>query len=149
MTGNLENTLIHHGQTDFEDVVVPSKSYLTRGTGNIDRVHTTQSAVKESLTAETTGKKFDSGKPGYHLMPLAAEQEVVKVLTYGAMKYDEENWRKVKPLNQRYYSAARRHMSAFMTGETRDGESSRHHLAHAICCLLFMLENDLNHELRG
>lgn len=89
------------------------------------------------------GKKFDDGKPRYHLMPRRAEREVVNVLTYGAVKYDEQNWRHVQPLNERYYSAARRHMDAFLTGETHDPESGLHHLAHASCCLLFMLENDL------
>jgi hypothetical protein len=93
------------------------------------------------------GRKFDDNKPRYHLMPLQAEQEVVNVLTYGAIKYDEYNWQKVTPLNERYYSAARRHMQAFMGGEKRDYESGLHHLAHAVCCLLFMLENDLQHEL--
>lgn len=89
------------------------------------------------------GDKFDQDKPRYHLMPRLAEQEVVAVLTYGAMKYDEHNWRKVSPLNARYYSAARRHMQAFLNGERCDPESGLHHLAHAACCVLFMLENDL------
>lgn len=95
----------------------------------------------------TRGKKFDDNKSRFHLMPRQAEQEVVDVLTYGAIKYDEYNWQKVEPLNDRYYSAARRHMQAFMNGERRDIESGLHHLAHAACCLLFMLENDLQHEL--
>lgn len=92
------------------------------------------------------GTKFDQNKPRYDLMPISAELEVVEVLTYGAMKYDENNWRNVEPLNQRYYSAARRHMQSFMSGERRDQESGMHHLAHACCCLLFMLQKDLESE---
>ena len=93
------------------------------------------------------GKKFDDNKPRYHLMPRQAEKEGVSVLTSGAQKYDEQNWRKVQPLNNRYYSAARRHMQSFMDGEVRDHESGHHHLAHAVCCLMFMLEHDLEQEL--
>ncbi len=92
------------------------------------------------------GKKFDQDKPRYDLMPLLAEMEVVEVLTYGAMKYDEHNWRNVSPLNQRYYSAARRHLQSFLGGESRDPESGLHHLAHASCCLLFMLQMDIESE---
>lgn len=92
---------------------------------------------------QSTGQKYDDNKPRFHLMPRLAEQEVVCVLTYGAQKYNEHNWRKVKPLNDRYYSAARRHMQAFLNGEQRDKESGHHHLAHAACCVLFMLEHDL------
>ena len=39
--------------------------------------------------------------------------------------------------------AMRRHVSAFRQGERVDPDSGKHHLAHAVCCLLFMLENDI------
>jgi hypothetical protein len=32
-----------------------------------------------------------------------------------------------------------RHVHAWRAGETKDPESGLHHLAHAGCCLLFML----------
>lgn len=92
------------------------------------------------------GLKYDNDKPRYDLMPVNAEEEVVRVLTYGAEKYSANNWKNVKPLYERYYSACRRHLEAFRKGEKKDPESGFSHLAHAACCILFMLETELSEE---
>lgn len=89
------------------------------------------------------GEKHDAGKPRYDLMPVDAERMVIDVLTYGAMKYAPENWRHVEDAHARYYAAARRHMEAWRSGELSDSETDCHHLAHAICCLLFQLQLDI------
>lgn len=41
------------------------------------------------------GKKADGGKPTYELIPAHMEQEVAKVLEFGARKYGPDNWRLV------------------------------------------------------
>ena len=69
--------------------------------------------------------------------------EVSRVLTIGAEKYDEENWRKLDNLQNRYTGAALRHLFAHMDGETLDPETNLSHLAHALCCLLFKLEIEI------
>ena len=89
------------------------------------------------------GRKFDSEKPMLYLLPPKSINEVGKVLTYGAQKYDPENWRKVDDLQNRYTSAALRHIFAHMEGEEDDKETGLSHLAHAMCCLLFKLEDKL------
>jgi hypothetical protein len=89
------------------------------------------------------GVKYDIGKLRYDLFPVLSEKEVVKVLTFGAAKYDDENWRLIDDLKRRYYAAARRHMEAWREGEINDTESSYHHLAHAICCLIFIMTTEL------
>ena len=89
------------------------------------------------------GRKYDSEKPKLHLLPPKAVIEVGKVLTFGAAKYDPENWKKVPDLQNRYTSAALRHIFAHMDGEELDPETSLSHLAHAMCCLLFKLEIEL------
>ncbi len=38
-----------------------------------------------------TGRKFDGGKLEYGLLPPFALEETVKVLTFGAQKYEPEN----------------------------------------------------------
>lgn len=88
----------------------------------------------------TEGKKFDLGKPEYGLLPPAALEEVVKVLTFGAQKYSRENWRQVPDASRRYFDALNRHIWAWKRGETKDPESGMHHLAHAVCCALFLME---------
>ena len=89
------------------------------------------------------GLKYDGEKPMMHLLPPKAINEVAKVLTFGAQKYDEENWRKLDNLQSRYTSGALRHIFAHIDSETLDTESGLSHLAHAICCLLFKLEIEL------
>ena len=90
-----------------------------------------------------TGKKYDGEKPQMYLLPPKAITEVAKVLTFGASKYGPENWRKLDDLQNRYSSAAMRHIFAHMDGEQLDPETELSHLAHALCCLLFKLEIEL------
>lgn len=89
------------------------------------------------------GRKFDGEKPRMYLLPPKAIQEVAKVLTFGAQKYDEDNWKKLDNLQNRYTGASLRHIFAIMEGEDLDPETECYHEAHAICCLLFKLEAKL------
>lgn len=88
---------------------------------------------------ETQGRKFDAGKLDYTLVPFQGLEEIVKVLMFGAQKYDRHNWRHVPDAEQRYSAAAFRHMAAHLAGETTDHETGLSHLAHAGCCILFLL----------
>ena len=90
-----------------------------------------------------TGIKYDSEKPKMNLLPPKAIVEVAKVLTFGAEKYDAENWRKLDDLQNRYTAGALRHIFAHMDGEQLDPETGLSHMAHALCCLLFKLEIEL------
>ncbi len=88
------------------------------------------------------GKKFDNGKPEFSLLPPWALESVAKVLTFGAQKYDVDNWKYVENGAQRYKNAAMRHLNDYMKGEKFDQETGLNHLAHAVCCLMFMLDAD-------
>ena len=90
-----------------------------------------------------TGLKFDSEKPRMDLLPPKSIFEVAKVLGFGAEKYGPENWRLLENLQDRYTAGALRHIFAHMDGEDLDPESGMSHLAHALCCLLFKLEIEL------
>ena len=89
------------------------------------------------------GLKYDSEKPKMNLLPPKALIEVGKVLTFGAEKYGPENWKELEDLQNRYTAGALRHIFAHMDGEKDDPESNISHLAHALCCLLFKLEIEL------
>jgi hypothetical protein len=93
--------------------------------------------VKPSL-----GVKFDKDKPMWSLVPPGPMEEVVEVLTYGANKYSPDNWQHVDDPDTRYFNAAMRHIWAWRQGEQFDAESHKSHLAHAVCCLLFLLAFD-------
>jgi hypothetical protein len=92
--------------------------------------------------------KHDTLKTRWHLFPLNALQEVMNVISFGAMKYKPNNWQKVDDIN-RYYDAALRHIFAWKNGEQEDSESYLHPLAHAACCLIFIISIELNRRVRG
>lgn len=92
------------------------------------------------------GTKFDNDKLRYDLVPVNAMEEFVAVLTHGAAKYSPDNWKYVENLQDRYYAAAMRHLEAFRSGEILDKESGKNHLAHAICCLFFKLQNHIEND---
>lgn len=88
------------------------------------------------------GRKFDSEKTRLDLLPFRALEKVGEVLTYGAKKYEPDNWRHVEGWRWRYLGAVLRHIFAWQRGERLDPESGLPHLAHAACCVLFLLELD-------
>ncbi len=88
------------------------------------------------------GRKFDSGKPEFSLVPPHALRATAEVLTFGAKKYEVDNWKFVENGAYRYKNAAMRHVNSYLSGEKIDPESGLHHLAHAVCCLMFILDAD-------
>jgi hypothetical protein len=104
-------------------------------------------SVKESQTATTGGRKFDGNKLEYGLLPPLALEATVDVLTFGAQKYERDNWKRVPDSKRRYYDALQRHLWAWKKGEILDPESGKHHLAHAMCCLMFLYEHDTMYSL--
>lgn len=101
-------------------------------------------AVGTKAEGAQIGRKFDGGKLDYTLVPFEGLDEIVKVLMFGAKKYDRDNWRHVDNAAQRYAAAAFRHMTAYNKGEHVDQETGLSHLAHAGCCLLFLLSLEQN-----
>lgn len=98
----------------------------------------------ETVGANTTGTKFDSGKRAWWYMGNLTEEfgEVIDVLAYGDKKYPADdgcNWKDVKDAERRYVSALMRHLTAYMSGEKCDSESGKSHLAHLSTNALFLL----------
>ncbi len=84
------------------------------------------------------GTKHDAGKPPMSLIPTAALVEEAKVLAFGAAKYSAHNWR-LGISYSRLVDAALRHLTEWKEGDRIDAETSLSHLAHARCCLGFLL----------
>jgi len=81
--------------------------------------------------------KNDQQKTRYELLPVEALEGVAKVLTYGAIKYEDNNWRKGMTWS-RVFGATLRHLWAFWRGEDFDDEWGLSHLDHALCELMFL-----------
>ena len=86
-----------------------------------------------------TGQKFDTDKIRMDLIPFGPLEEIAKVLTAGAVKYSPDNWKSVPNPIHRYEAAMLRHISAYKQGQVLDPETGLSHLAHAGCCLMFLL----------
>lgn len=85
------------------------------------------------------GVKDDNAKPRWSLLPWGPMTHVISVLEFGARKYSADNWQRVPEARQRYFDASMRHVLAWWQGERIDPESGKHHLAHAVCCMLFLM----------
>jgi len=83
-------------------------------------------------------QKADAGKPRIDLIPPELIFETAVVLTIGAQKYGADNWRAGADWS-RYFSALQRHLWAWQSGEDCDPETGQSHLAHAACCLSFLM----------
>lgn len=86
----------------------------------------------------TAGRKYDADKLRWDLLPTHLVEACVKVLTFGAKKYEPNNWQNVENGRDRYYAALMRHIVAWHNGEVVDPESGIEHLAHAMCNLVFL-----------
>jgi len=92
------------------------------------------------------GIKYDGEKLRYDLMPCGPLAAIVRVLTFGAQKYEDDNWKSVPEARRRYMAACFRHLEAWRGGETYDPETGENHLAHAACCLVFLIWFDQKGE---
>lgn len=74
------------------------------------------------------GTKYDSDKLRYDLIPPGALEELAKLYTFGAKKYDARNWQKGIKFS-RVLAAMQRHIELFRQGETCDKEHKMNHMA--------------------
>jgi len=91
-----------------------------------------------------TGRKDDTGKLRYDLLSVYALEQWAAVSTFGATKYDDNNWRKGLKWG-RVFGALMRHAWAFWRGEDKDSETGLSHLAHAMWCCATLLEYTRTH----
>lgn len=97
---------------------------------------------------KSAGVKYDEDKLEPSLLPKGVLNSVLKVLGFGAKKYAKDNWMKVPNHKERYYNAMQRHITQWWEGEKYDSETGENHLAHAICCAMFLLWFD-NQDNKG
>ena len=101
------------------------------------------------MTELKEGVKHDGDKPRWDLLPWDAVDRIVLVLNFGAKKYADHNWAKGIKYG-RVFAACVRHLWCWWMSRVRgedgtDPETGYSHLAHAGCCLLFLLA----YETRG
>ena len=90
------------------------------------------------------GVKYDAGKLRMELIPPEAIEALAEVITYGANKYNDDNWKKVS--KDRYIGALMRHLNAYRKGELYDDESGLTHMAHILTNAAFLIYKEENDE---
>ena len=91
------------------------------------------------MKTDGAGKRHNKGKNRLDLVPVSLIEEVSKVLTKGAEKYDERNWERGMKFTT-VYASMMRHILAWYKGEDFDKESGLSHLAHVACNAAFLIE---------
>ena len=84
------------------------------------------------------GRKEDGAKAPYHLIAPELLEGVAEALGFGQHKYAARNWEEGMAWH-RPFSAMMRHMWAWWRGEDKDPETGLSHLAHAACCVMFLM----------
>ena len=93
------------------------------------------------------GTKYDQEKDRWDLLPWGSVEEIVKVYTGGAKKYDDWNWAKGIKYS-RIFSAVMRHLVAFWWHKKKinTDDFNLHHLAHAAWGIFTLLHYEMNYE---
>ena len=85
--------------------------------------------------------KKDEDKPRMDLLPPKALEGIAKIMTYGATKYANHNYKLGKGLDwNRPFAAALRHLNSWNDGEDNDKETGQSHLYHAGCCIMMLID---------
>jgi hypothetical protein len=95
-----------------------------------------QSTPKEEVVESNKAMRFNEGKAQWSLVHFNSLIPFVRVLEFGAQKYDRDNWMKDMELNK-ILDSAQRHLAAMMDGEELDQESGLPHAGHVMCNMMF------------
>lgn len=80
--------------------------------------------------------RYNTGKPRWSLVHFKSLEPMVRVLEFGAKKYDTDNWK--KGLDRReILDSLTRHLTALIDGEEKDSESNIDHIGHIMCNCMF------------
>lgn len=88
----------------------------------------------------STALKYDEGKSRVDLIDPDILVDLGNVLSFGAKKYNDNNWMKGLPYSK-IYASLLRHLLAWFSGIDRDSESGLPHLAHAMACLMMLFSS--------
>ena len=97
------------------------------------------------MSDQTGGRKDDEDKLRFDLIPARPLEQVARVYTIGARKYDDRNWEKGLSWG-RVFAAMMRHAWAWWRGETFDVTDGQHHLASVAWCALALMEYEQTHQ---
>lgn len=88
------------------------------------------------------GLRYNANKLMFQLIPPEFEKGIAAVLTQGAKKYASRNWELGLSMDETSGSL-KRHLNAYLGGETEDIESKLHHMLHVAVNAMFLYIHDV------
>jgi hypothetical protein len=85
--------------------------------------------------------KYDSEKVRVELIPSSAINGIGEAFTFGASKYEDNNWAKGFAWS-RLVGSTLRHILAWNNGDDLDPESKLSHLKHAGACIAMLIAHE-------
>ena len=95
--------------------------------------------TKEEEALSKRAMRFNNGKIRYDLIPDYPLEQMAKVMTKGAEKYDINNWKKGMPWSE-VEASLLRHLYAYKSGEDFDEETGLYHMAHVAVNATFLID---------
>jgi len=81
--------------------------------------------------------RFNNDKLRWSLIDFDSLEDMVRVLEFGAEKYDDNNWKKGLKTTE-ITESLMRHLFAYLRGEDIDPESGLPHTGHIMCNAMFL-----------
>ena len=101
--------------------------------------------INKGTIRDSAEYRKDVGKPRWELLPLQCLGGMVDVLTFGAGKYDDDNWKRAmddlnSDMPDRTFGSLMRHLLRIQEDglSARDSESLLYHIDHLMCNVLFL-----------
>lgn len=85
---------------------------------------------------EKKALRYDEGKTDWTLLDFPSIEPAVKVMTYGAKKYERDNWKNKLDDPRQHLRCAMRHLISIIQGQETDPESGERHSGHVICNMM-------------
>jgi|SRR5882672_8389502 len=93
------------------------------------------------------GLRYNDGKLKWSYVHFTSLEPMVRVLMFGAQKYEPFNWQKGLKKDE-VLESIQRHLAKLIDGEQNDPESGLHHIGHIMCNAMFYsyMENHKKNE---
>lgn len=98
----------------------------------------------DDYNCQLIGKKMElamrsnAGKLQWSLVDFESLEDLVRVLEFGAEKYERDNWKKGLPVTKIYDSLMRHIIAFFNKIEDVDPESGVNHIGHMMANVMFL-----------
>jgi len=96
----------------------------------------------DSQPVKNHGLRCNDGKLKWSYVHFGALEPMVKVLMFGAQKYEPFNWQKGLKKDE-ILESIQRHLAKLIDGEQNDPESGLNHIGHIMCNAMFWSYMDL------